>query len=96
MKKIIVLTAVILAFATALAQQPMQGTTTTIGGITRVCLKNWAEATICFGNEVTVRNQVVAGEPLADKAYDDYFTVRGDTLFIGERDDIRQTFYITV
>ena len=96
MKKTIVLTAVILVFATALAQQPMQGTTTTIGGITRVCLKNWAEATICFGNEVAVRNQVVAGEPLADKAYDDYFTVRGDTLFIGERDDIRQTFYITV
>ena len=96
MKKTIVLTALILAFATALAQRPMQSDADAVGGITRVCLKNWAEATICFGNEMAVRKQVVAGEPLADKASDEYFAVRGDTLFVGERADIRQTFYITV
>ena len=97
MKTRIILTTALLALATATAQSQQPGTTTTMDeGIGCVCVKNRASVSIVYGNEMFVRNEVMQTESLDDKTYSDYFTVRGDTLFIGKKADMRQTFFITV
>ena len=97
MKTTTILTTALLALATATAQAQQPGTTKTMDSdIGCVCVKNRASVSIVYGNEMFVRNEVMQTESLDDKAYNDYFAVRGDTLFIGEKADMRQTFYITV